>query len=255
MGMQGNPHGGMEHEVKERAEAVHSHENLALLYQGLLTGIVRLQSQRQHISDGESFRRRTKATLQEVEQVAVAAGYDPRDVKDTHYAVVAFLDSVVLHSKHPVRTEWERRTLQEELFGKSDAGIVFFEKLEHFRSRRDSEQLADIVEVYLLCMLLGFEGRYSGGPRGELDGIIQRTRLRIQDIRGRHRQISPTALPSETPLLAMPVQNRTYPFRIAALVAVIASLLCWIAGTVTLNSEVSRTSEQLHQSLRVNQVP
>src|SRR5579862_305185 len=76
-------------------------ENLALLYQGLLTGIVRVQSERQHISDGESFRKRTKATLREVEVLAASAGYDPRDVKDAHFAVVAFLDSVVLHSKEP----------------------------------------------------------------------------------------------------------------------------------------------------------
>src|SRR5215468_272290 len=166
-------------ELKAAIEPSPGTENLALLYQGLLTGIVRMQSGRQRISDGESFRRRTKATLQEVEQLAVGAGYDSRDVKDTQYAVVAFLDSVVLHSKDPVRAEWERRTLQEELFGKSDAGIVFFEKLEHFRSRRDSEQLADIIEVYLLCLLLGFEGRYSGGLRGELDGITERVRMRI----------------------------------------------------------------------------
>src|SRR5215813_2514910 len=111
---------GHERRARERIDASdgpHSSENLALLYQGLLTGIVRLQSGQQRISDGESFRRRTKATLQEVEQLAVGAGYDTRDVKDTQYAVVAFLDSVVLHSKDPVRGEWERRTLQEELFG------------------------------------------------------------------------------------------------------------------------------------------
>src|SRR5260370_42560790 len=109
MGMESDQDRGVVLEVKEPG-----HENLALLYQGLLTGIVRLQSQRQRITDAESFRRRTKATLQEVEQVAVAAGYDIRDVKDTHFAVVAFLDSVVLHSKDPVRAEWERKTLQEE---------------------------------------------------------------------------------------------------------------------------------------------
>src|ERR1700757_3274427 len=61
-------------------------ENLALLYQGLLTGIVGLQSERQHIPDGESFRKRTKATLQEIELVAASAGYDVPDVKDTHFA-------------------------------------------------------------------------------------------------------------------------------------------------------------------------
>lgn len=235
-------------ELKESVEAPASHENLALLYQSLLTAIVRLQSQRQHIPDAESFRRRTITMLQEVEQVAVAAGYDVRDVKDTHFAVVAFLDSVVLNSKDPVRAEWERKTLQEELFGKSDAGVVFFEKLEHFRSRRDSEQLADIVEVYLLCLLLGFEGRYSGAARGELDGIIQRARMRIQDIRGPSRQISRSGgLPPE-PAPVVSTQPRTDQFRLVTLGVVILTILCFALCYFALNSDVSRTIDQLRIS-------
>jgi type VI secretion system protein ImpK len=243
--MQTDERRGLGQEVAGSADPSPAQENLALLYQGLLTGIVRLQSQRQRIADGESFRKRTKATLQEVEQVAVAAGYDVRDVKDTHFAVVAFLDSVVLHSKDPVHVEWESKTLQEELFGKSEAGVVFFEKLEHFRSRRDSQQLADILEVYLLCLLLGFEGRYSGAARGDLDGIIQRTRMRIQDIRGRSRQISPTgALPSD-PAPPAPVERPKDHFRLVTLGAVILTILCFILCLWTLNWDVSRTSEQL----------
>ena len=230
------------------AEAPVSQENLALLYQGLLTGIVRLQAQRQRIADGASFRKRTKATLQEVEQVAVAAGYDVRDIHDTHFAVVAFLDSVVLHSKDPVRAEWESKTLQEELFGKSDAGVVFFEKLEHFRTRRDSQQLADILEVYLLCLLLRFEGRYSDAARGELDGIIQRTMMRIQDIRGSRCQISPTGgLPSDPEPEAAPVKHSRDRFRLVTLGAVFLTILCFVLSYLALNSEVSRTNELLRK--------
>jgi type VI secretion system protein ImpK len=235
--------------VAEPVETLSSKENLALLYQGLLTGIVRLQSQRQRVSDGESFRKRMKATLQEVEQVAVTAGYDVRDVKDTHFAVVAFLDSVVLHSKDPVHTEWERKTLQEELFGKSEAGLVFFEKLEHFRSRQDSRQLADILEIYLLCLLLGFEGRYWGGARGELDGIVQRTRMRIQDIRGRSRQISPTgALPGDDPT-PVPVEPRKDRFRLVILVTASATILCFFLCLWLLSGDVSQTVLQLRNML------
>jgi type VI secretion system protein ImpK len=220
-------------------------ENLALLYQGVLIGIVRLQSQRQRIGDAETFRKRMKATLQEVEQVAVAAGYDTRDVKDTHFAVVAFLDSVVLHSNDPVHTEWERKTLQEELFGKSEAGIVFFEKLEHFRSRHDSQQLADILEVYLLCLLMGFEGRYSLGGRGDLDGIIQRTRMRIQDIRGRSREISPSgALPTDGAAPA-PLEEPKDRFRVIALGALVVTVLCFLVCLWLLNGDVSQTVGQL----------
>ncbi len=86
-------------------EAVSPGENLPLLYQGLRTGILRLQTQRQRLPESESFRRRTKATLEEIERVAIAGGYDGRDVRDTHFAVVAFLDEMILNAKDPVREE------------------------------------------------------------------------------------------------------------------------------------------------------
>jgi type VI secretion system protein ImpK len=235
------------YEPRDATETTPSQENLALFYQGLLTGIVRLQSQRQHISDAESFRRRTKATLHEVEQVAIAAGYDGRDVQDTHFAVVAFLDAVVLNSRDPIRGEWERKPLQEELFGKAEAGVVFCAKLDAFRARRDSAQLADILEVYLLCLLLGFEGRYAGGMRGELESITHRIRKRIQDIRGRSRQLSPSGfLPPDLAPLA-PVSRGQDRFRLVMLAAVICTILCFGLFFLLLNSNLSQTNEQLRR--------
>jgi type VI secretion system protein ImpK len=205
------------------------------MYEGLLTGIARLQAGRQHIQDCESFRRRTKATLQEIEQAAVTARYDGRDVRETHFAVVAFLDSVVLHSDDSVRSEWARNTLQEELFGQTDAGVVFFDKLEAFRSRRDSEQLANILEVYLLCLLLGFEGRYSGGFRAELESIAEKVRRRIEDIRGPSRRISPFGAlpPDQTSAPAVKGQGANR-LRLVALGAIIFAILCFLALKLSL---------------------
>jgi type VI secretion system protein ImpK len=206
-----------------------SGENLPLLYQGLLTGIIRLKGQRQHLPDGESFRRRTKATLQEIERVAIAGGYDGRDVRDTHFAVGAFLDEAILHSNDPVRTEWERSPLQQDLFGTREAGVIFFEKLEQFRSRRDSEQLADILEVYLLCLLLGFEGRYTGGKRAELEGLMETLRMRIEYIRGRADQISPAGVlpPATIPMAPAKRPATRLPLVTIGLVA-FTLILFWI---------------------------
>jgi type VI secretion system protein ImpK len=231
-------------DLKPDADQPGSADNLALLYQGLLTGIIRLKTQRQQIPDSETFRRRTKATLQEVERVAVGAGYDVRDVKDTHFAVVAFLDSVILNSKDPVRAEWERKTLQEELFGQTDAGVVFFEKLDQFRSRRDSPQLGDILEVYLLCLLLGFEGRYSGGSRGALDGVTESLRMRIEYIRGRDVQISPSSsLPSAAP--PAPARRSQDPLRLAMVGLLIFTFLCFLIFKLNLMS----SSDELRSRL------
>lgn len=227
-------------DLKEEPRRTDSLENLALLYEGLLTGIVRLQARRQHIRDGQSFRRRTKATLDEVERTAISAGYDGNDVQETHFAVVAFLDSVVLHLDDPVdasvRSEWERKSLQEELFGQTDAGVVFFEKLDRFRSRRDSGHLADILEVYLLCLLLGFEGRYSGGLRAELESVTEKLRMRIDDIRGPRAQISPSGgVPSDLKPPPISESNRLIdPLRWAALAALIFTVSLFLVLKINL---------------------
>jgi type VI secretion system protein ImpK len=231
---------------KHPVEAPIGSENLALFYQGLLTGIVRVQARRQHIPEGEVFRRRTKAALQEVERDAIAAGYDGGDVRETHFAVVAFLDSVVLNSSDPIRAEWERQTLQEELFGQTDAGVVFFEKLERFRSRRDSDQLADILEVYLLCLLLGFEGRYSGRLRGELDSIVERLNMRIEDIRGRNNRISPNgALPVEAVSPATEPAQPANRWLLLTIGAVAVAVLCFLVLFI----QLSWTSGQVRSAL------
>jgi type VI secretion system protein ImpK len=233
-------------ERAEDQEAPRSSENLALLYQGLLTGIVRLQAKREHIPDAEVFRRRTIRALQDVERDARSAGYELDDVRDTHFAVVAFLDSVVLNSTEPGRAEWERKTLQEELFGQTDAGVVFFEKLERFRSRRDSKRLADILEVYLLCLLLGFEGRYSGGLRGELYSIAERVRSRIENIRGRMERLSPDGLlpAGEAPQIAVRASHAGG-YRLIAFAAVILAILCFLA----LKLHVGWVSDQAYRKL------
>ncbi len=222
-------------DVRDAGERSQSFRNLAVLYEGVFTVIVRMHAQRPHASVAETFRSRLKTVLADVERDAIAAGYSAQDIRDTHFAVVAFLDSVVLHSDDPVKAEWERQTLQEELFGQTDAGVVFFDKLEHFRSRPDSEHLADVLEVYLLCLLLGFEGRYSGRLRGELDNIAEKVRRRIDDIRGVSGQISPSGLPPSAPTAQTPqTARRVDRVRWVALAIGILTLLLFLLFKINL---------------------
>ena len=220
--------------------------NLALFYDAILTNIVRLQALRQQIPDVESFRKRIKSTLQEIEHVTISSGYDGQDIRDTHFAVVALLDSVVLHSNAPARAEWERGLLQQELFGQTDAGVVFFDKLANFLTRRDSEQLANILEVYLLCLLLGFEGRYSGRTRAELDAIAERTRQRIDKIRRRGRQISPEGALGDAPASSdVPENDRQDRFLLITIAAIAFTVLCFLFFKVNLIWAAEQVRSQL----------
>src|ERR1700724_666456 len=166
-------------------------DTLALLYQNILTGIVRIQAGRQPLTDVETFRKRMKAALQEVEREANVAGYSSGEVRDGEFAVVAFLDETILSSREPKAEEWRKRPLNIELFGQAIAGDVFFDKLGDIERSADSQHLADLLEVYLLCLLLGFEGRFAAPLRGEAFRIMERLRGRIEGIRTIDYKLAP----------------------------------------------------------------
>jgi type VI secretion system protein ImpK len=223
-------------------------DNLALIYQGLLTGIVRIQAGRQHIPDGETFRRRIKAALEEVERDALALGFSRDDIRDTHFAVVAFLDEVVLNTTDPGRTLWAKRPLQQDMFGDAVAGQAFFEKLERFRSRRDSQQTADILEVYLLCLLLGYEGRYGGKSKAELQNMMVDLRTRIEQVRGPACGLSPPA-PAESDMNVPPPARKPNNIWLWVIVPPLAVLLVYVFLKIDLLRTVSGVEELLRSRL------
>jgi type VI secretion system protein ImpK len=173
-------------------------ENLALVFQELLTVIERMRSNRQPVSDAVSFRQQVREALKSADQEARRRGYTAEDIQLAIFAVVAFLDETILNLRWPAFVDWPRQPLQEELFGHHIAGEIFFQNLQALLGRNDSQELADLLEVYQTCLLLGFAGRYSIGGRAELRAIIEATGLKIRRIRQTGPELSPRwRLPDE----------------------------------------------------------
>jgi type VI secretion system protein ImpK len=164
---------------------------LGLLFQHILTGIVRIQTGKQKISDVETLRRRMKGALEQAQQEATSARYDVASIRDASFAVVALLDETISSSKEMNADEWQKRPLNIELFGQAVAGDVFFDRLLELERRPDSSQLVDVLELYLLCLLLGFEGRFAPPLRGEAYRIMQRLQRRIETARQSDYRLSP----------------------------------------------------------------
>jgi type VI secretion system protein ImpK len=182
------------------SEPPRRHENLALALQEILTISARLRSGRQSVEDAAAFRQQVMKALQAANQQARSQGYGADDVKLAIFAVVAFVDESVLNLGAAVFADWPRRPLQEELFGHHVAGEVFFRNLQELLARNDSQELADLLEVYQLCLLLGFAGRYSLGGSGELRAIRDTAAEKIRRIRGAAGTLSLAgAPPPETP--------------------------------------------------------
>ena len=164
---------------------------LALALQETFTAIARLRTNRAAAADAESFRAHVKQLLSTADGDAKRAGYAPEDVNFALFATVAFLDESVLNSSQPMFADWPRRPLQEELFGGHMAGELFYQYLEQLLRRPDSEDVADVLEVFQLCLLLGFRGRYSHTDPTALHRLTTETASKIARIRGPFGRLSP----------------------------------------------------------------
>lgn len=81
------------------------------------------------------------------------------DYENARFAVAAWLDELMLTCTHGSQRDlydaWQRSPLQVELYDTANAGEEFFDRLE-----RIGKEQTQIVEVYHLCLCLGFRGRY-----------------------------------------------------------------------------------------------
>jgi type VI secretion system protein ImpK len=175
-------------------------QNLAFVFQELVTVGERLRSGRQPVSDSKSFRAQLLAALDASITEGKKRGYANEDVELAAFAVVAFLDESILNTRSPIFADWPKQPLQEQRYGHHIAGEIFFKNLVNLLGRNDSHDLADVLEMYYLCMLLGFAGKYSLGGKGELYVIQQQTGEKVQRIRKLTSEISPQwQLPPEGP--------------------------------------------------------
>jgi type VI secretion system protein ImpK len=170
-------------------------ENLAIILQEVLTATVRLKSGRQQVTDAQTFRMQMREALRGAEREGRARGYSEMNMGLAIFAVVAFLDEVILNLRSPIFADWVGRPLQGELFGGHVAGEAFFENLTRLLAQSDSAEVADVLEVYQLCLLLGYQGRYGIAPHSGLVGQVHAVKEKIQRIRGPLALISPESAP------------------------------------------------------------
>ena len=169
-------------------------ENLAWVFQEVFTVIERMRSNRQPVTDANVFRHQVREAIKMADQEARKRGYDGEEIKLAIFAVIAFLDESILNLRLPVFADWPRQPMQEEYFGHHIAGEIFFQHLQKLLTMSDSQSLADLLEVFHLCLLLGFMGRYSLGSRGDLQPILQTTAEKIHRIRRTSLALSPNGM-------------------------------------------------------------
>ncbi len=84
------------------------------------------------------------------------------------YALAAYFDEMILLSEWAVKDAWMGKPLQLAYFNDFAAGEEFYNKLDTLRNTTEKKKL-EVLEVYYLCLSLGFKGKYA-----DLQGMERR---------------------------------------------------------------------------------
>jgi len=184
--------------------------------------------------DDAAFARKMTQFLDDFGRNARKQNASPDDIESAKYAFCAAVDEIILRSPFTIRDAWERRPLQLQLFGDQLAGEHFFERLEHLRARGSAHLQA--LEVFHMCLLLGFQGRYILEGTEKLSYLTSRLGDEIAHMKGKRGGFAPHA---ERPDQIRHKLRSDLPLWVLCSVF---GLIC-ILGYVGLRTSLGRTSE------------
>jgi len=126
--------------------------------------------------DFQALRAEVTDKLKECERRAQPLQLPATTLEAARFAVVAYLDELILVSQWQHKSMWQQSTLQREQFHTTNAGAEFYTRLS---ALGDDDDARAAREVYYLCLALGFRGKYFGEARFGEFTEVKRANLRL----------------------------------------------------------------------------
>ena len=195
------------------------------------------------VQPSSDLRRTVDTLLKEMERTAQISAHSEAQVQATKFALAAFADETVLTATFPLRDEWEKYPLQLEYFGEQLAGVKFFERLEELM--KVPEENADVIEVYYLCLLIGYKGKYKIYLEEKLKGVIENVAESLRRVnRLQSGELSPhwkiTDQPERKRETAIPTWAK-----VSGVIALSLLVLFYLVFRFWLNSTVTNSTGEL----------
>jgi type VI secretion system protein ImpK len=158
--------------------------------------------------DAEMLRQKIDEQFRALETKSRQADVPQEDVQQAKYAIAAFIDEMILTSSWGLKDSWADKPLQLAYFNDFAAGEEFYNKIDTLRGAKRN----NVLEVYYLCLALGFRGKYVDLQGMEKKKVLMDTMLR--EMRGTAAPAAPGTgglSPSWTPPDALPGIVKNFP--------------------------------------------
>ncbi|WP_447922813.1 type IVB secretion system protein IcmH/DotU [Achromobacter aegrifaciens] len=217
---------------------------LDLLYDGFL--MLFLLKSGQEPVDAASFSARVQQFLADFERSAKKMDIPAEDVYATKYAFCAAVDETVLNTGFSIRDAWMLQPLQLTLFGEQLAGENFFARLEDLRAQ--GAPRLQSLEVFYMCLLLGFQGKYMIEGQEKLGYLTARLGDEITLLRGKRAGFAPHwPLPDK---IAHTLKRDVPLWSIGALFALLG-LLAYLGMSHFLNRDMQTAMAPYHDIVKI----
>jgi len=181
--------------------------------------------------DAEAMRQKVDEQFRALETKARQADVPQEDVQQAKYAICAFVDEMILTSSWGLKESWADKPLQLAYFNDFAAGEEFYNKIDTLRGAKKNA----VLEVYYLCLALGFRGKYVDLQGMEKKKVLMDTILR--EIRGAAPAGGPGGLsPSWQPPDALPGIVKNFPAWFVAAACGLLIILLFILLSTLLGS-------------------
>lgn len=136
----------------------------------LLALVPKLRATTTH-DDPAALRVQLLTCIAEFDALAASGGVPRPKITAARYVLCSFIDEVIAQTPWGDGGVWAERNLLQEFHEERWGGEKAFQLLE--RLGQDAANNADLLELFYVCLQLGFEGRYRGVPdgRAQLDAI------------------------------------------------------------------------------------
>jgi type VI secretion system protein ImpK len=222
-----------------RTPGVEARSLLDLLYDGFY--MLFLLRNRGVPEDAEALRLKIRRFLSDFERGAQKLNFSLGDVHAAAYAFCALVDETVLRHVPSVRDAWQRRPLQLDVFGEQLAGEQFFVRLDHARTGGAAK--VAVIEVFYMCLLAGFRGKYLIDGAEKLAYLTARLGDEIAHLKGERPAFAPHWAPPDRVAHAL---KNDLPMWVVASIFCVLALTAYIGLRAWLGSEANGALARYH---------